>query len=113
MGESEHFFAEKCRSYNEDDGKSDKTEFFQRAHIRSGNDEVRGQYIAYDGKNETYLVTSGPGGTTAALEPGKDNRVRAVIQPKKKPGAEETAKPGPTLAAPLKATPEIANPRKE
>lgn len=95
------------------DGKTEKTEFFQRAHIRSGNDEVRGQYIAYDGKNETYLVSSGPGGTAAAVEPGKDNRVRAVIQPKKRSGAEESPKPAPALAAPLQATPEIATPRKE
>jgi lipopolysaccharide export system protein LptA len=94
------------------DGKAEKTEFFQRAHIKSGNDEVRGQYIAYDGKNETYLVTSGPSGTTAAPLPGKDSRVHAVIQPKKKPGDEETTKPGPE-PTPLKATPEIADPRKE
>lgn len=94
------------------DGKVEKTEFFQRAHVKSGNDEVRGQYIAYDGKNETYLVTSGPSGTTATSLPGKDSRVHAVIQPKKKPGTEESAKPGPE-PTPLKATPEIADPRKE
>ena len=94
------------------DGKIEKTELFLRAHIRSGNDDVRGQYISYDGKNETYLVSSGPGGTTAASLPGKDSRVHAVIQPKKKPGTEESAKPGPE-PVPLKATPEIADPRKE
>lgn len=94
------------------DGKGDKTEFFQRAHIKSGNDEVRGQYISYDGKNETYLVNSGPSAATATPLPGKDSRVHAVIQPKKKPGAEEAAKPGPE-PTPLKATPEIADPRKE
>jgi len=94
------------------DGKAEKTEFFQRAHIKSGNDEVRGQYISYDGKNETYLVSSGPSGATATTLPGKDSRVHAVIQPKNKSGAEESAKPGPE-PTPLKATPEIADPRKE
>ncbi len=96
------------------DGKAEKTEFFQRARVKSGNDEVRGQYIAYDGKNENYLVTSGPAGNTAAAVPGKDNRVRAVIQPKNK---EETpAKPsGKTTPdpSPLKAVTEIAKPRQE
>lgn len=67
------------------DGKADKTEFFLRARIKSDQDEVRGQYIAYDGKNENYVVTSGPAGTIAAPTPGKDNRVHAVIQPKGKP----------------------------
>lgn len=99
------------------DGKTEKTEFFQRARVKSGNDEVRGQYIAYDGKNESYLVTSGPAGTTAASAPGKDTRVRAVIQPKNKDHKEETpAKPSgktPPDPAPLKAVTEIAKPRQE
>lgn len=99
------------------DGKTEKTEFFQRARVKSGNDEVRGQYIAYDGKNESYVVTSGPSGTTAASVPGKDNRVRAVIQPKNKGNKEESpAKPvakTPPDPTPLKAVTEIANPRQE
>ncbi|MBI3522952.1 MAG: lipopolysaccharide transport periplasmic protein LptA [Betaproteobacteria bacterium] len=100
------------------DGKADKTEFFLRARIKSGQDEVRGQYIAYDGKNENYVVTSGPAGATAAPVPGKDNRVRAVIQPKNKAAAGQPAPPvadskSAIEPAPLKAVPEIANPRQE
>lgn len=94
------------------DGKNEKTEFFQRAHVRSGNDEVRGQYISYDGKSENYLVTSGPSGTTAAPVAGKDNRVRAVIQPKNKGDAKPASKNTPA-PPPLKAVTEIANPRLE
>lgn len=105
------------------DGKTEKTEFFQRARVKSGLDEVRGQYISYDGKNENYLVSSGPAGTIAAPMPGKDNRVRAVIQPKNKPSTDQSspsapaapaANPKPLIEpAPLKAVPEIAHPRQE
>ncbi len=92
------------------DGKNEKTEFFQRAHIRSGNDEVRGQYISYDGKSENYLVTSGPAGTTAAPVAGKDNRVRAVIQPKNKEEGKAAGKSATTTPPSLKAVTEIVNP---
>ena len=102
------------------DGRTEKTEFFQRARVKSGLDEVRGQYIAYDGKNETYVVTSGPAGTTAAPVPGKDTRVRAVIQPRNKPATGISTPAAPAVnpknlieAAPLKAVPEIAHPRQE
>jgi lipopolysaccharide export system protein LptA len=89
----------------EHDGKSEKTELFDKAHLKSGLDEVQGQYISYDGKTENYLVTSGP----SAAGTGKGNRqerVRAVIQPKnrepakpatpptKSPGTADTAKTG-------------------
>jgi lipopolysaccharide export system protein LptA len=71
----------------ENDGKADKSEFFGRAKIRSGQDEVRGQYISYDGKTENYIVTNGPRGTVATGP--KSERVHAVIQPKKRdPGAK-------------------------
>jgi len=95
-------------------GKSEKAQFFLRAHVASGQDEVRGQYISYDGKSESYLVTSGPGGTIAPPIPGKDSRVRAVIQPKQ---SSATGKPGDAKSIletpPLKAAPEINNPRQE
>lgn len=97
------------------DGKAEKAEFFQRARVKSGQDEVRGQYISYDGKNENYLVTGGPAGANAAPAPGKDHRVRAVIQPKSKAAAGQpaaAAKPA-IEPAPLKAVPQIANPRQE
>lgn len=91
----------------EHDGRTDKSELFLRAHVKSGQDEVRGQYISYDGKTENYLVSSGPSGTIAAKVPGRDNRVRAVIQPKNV-SAEPLTKPaGDTL--PLKAAPTIGS----
>ena len=97
------------------DGKLDKTEFFLRAHVKSGQDEVRGQYISFDSKNENYLVSSGPAGTASAAGSGANNRVRAVIQPKNKAGAASSpapAKPAIELP-PLKAVPELINPSQE
>ena len=67
------------------DGRADKVELFNRAYVKSGLDEVRGQYIAYDGKTENYVATSGtPDGDKA----GRNERVRAVIQPKNKDGGK-------------------------
>ncbi|MBS3936377.1 MAG: lipopolysaccharide transport periplasmic protein LptA [Sulfuritalea sp.] len=60
------------------DAHSEKAEFFQRAFVRSGADEVRGHYISYDAKTGRYLVTATPGATPG----GREGRVTAVIQPK-------------------------------
>jgi lipopolysaccharide export system protein LptA len=92
------------------DGKNDRLELFERAHVKSGLDEVSGQYISYDGRTENYVVTSGSRGTSAAAA-GKQDRVRAVIQPR-----NTEAKPAPP-AAPrsplLKQSLEIEHPRQE
>jgi lipopolysaccharide export system protein LptA len=93
----------------EHDAKAEKTEFFNRAWVKSGLDEVRGQFISYDAKTENYFVTSGPNGTRA--KPGSSDRVRAVIQPKNKGATPAVA--APTNTPPLKGTKEIANPRQE
>ncbi len=108
----------------EHDAKAEKTEFFNRAWVKSGQDEVRGQFISYDARTENYVVTSGPDGTRA--KPGSTDRVRAVIQPKnKKQDSEGTpppktkagkpvAPPRPSLPAPaLQNAQEIASPRQE
>lgn len=71
------------------DAKTEKAEFFNRAYVKSGVDEVRGNYIFYDGLTEQYLVTAAPG-----AKPGSpQGRVQAIIQPKsaKKSGAAESA----------------------
>lgn len=84
------------------DARNDKTEFFQRAMVRSGADEVHGQYISYDGHTENYLVT---GGTAGDKSPGQ--RVHAVIQPKSRPAATPATiaptVPGPGTSAPAAA----------
>jgi lipopolysaccharide export system protein LptA len=107
----------------EHDAKSEKTEFFIRARVKSGQDEVRGQFISYDARNEQYVVTSGPDGTRA--KPGSNERVRAVIQPKNKkeeapvqPPKGKAASPAapprsPVPAPALKSAQDIASPREE
>ncbi|MBL8491349.1 MAG: lipopolysaccharide transport periplasmic protein LptA [Rhodocyclaceae bacterium] len=95
----------------EHDDRSEKTEFFNRAYVKSGLDEVRGEYISYDGKTENSVVTTGRGGVAV---PGAPGRVRAVIPPKNTDGGRPAAAPAaPGDSTALKAAPEIANPRKE
>jgi lipopolysaccharide export system protein LptA len=80
---------------------SEVAEFFHRAWVRSGEDQVRGDYIWYDGVSEKYLVTAGPNRDPKA----PPARVRAVIQPKNK--AEQPADSGPRLD--LKGAPALRN----
>ena len=65
------------------DARSEKTEFFARAWIRNGQDEVKGHYISYDALSEKYLVTNNSGATKSATGETQA-RVRAIIQPKSK-----------------------------
>jgi lipopolysaccharide export system protein LptA len=67
------------------DGKADKVQLFKKARLRRGQDEVHGDYISYDAVNEFFQV-NGSGETSTQTHSG--GRVRAVIQPKKKPDAE-------------------------
>jgi lipopolysaccharide export system protein LptA len=69
------------------DSRSEKAEFFNRAHIKSGMDEVRGDYIFYDGKTEQYLVTAAPGASPNTPA----GRVTATISPKGKPASTTPA----------------------
>jgi lipopolysaccharide export system protein LptA len=84
------------------DSRTEIAEFFRRAWVRSGQDQVRGDYIWYDGISEKYLVKAGESGDAKA--PPK--RVRAIIQPKGNSGAgQPSAKP-----LELKAAPQIDQP---
>lgn len=96
----------------EHDAKTDITQLFNRAYVKSGQDEVRGQYIQYNGDTENYVVTSGPNGTSAAAK-GKPGRVHAIIQPRNGPKDTPPAAPGARSTAPLKAATEISHPREE
>ena len=74
------------------DTNSEVAEFFRRAWVKSGGDQVKGDYIWYDSVSEKYLVTAGEARDPKAPPP----RVRAVIQPKNKStdGAAPPAKDG-------------------
>ena len=67
------------------DTRSEVAELFHRAWIKSGEDQIKGDYIWYDSINEKYLVTAGE-----TRDPkGPPPRVRAVITPKAKPPTPE------------------------
>jgi lipopolysaccharide export system protein LptA len=59
---------------------SEIAELFHRAWVKSGEDQVKGDYIWYDAVSEKYLVTAGETRDPNAPAP----RVRAVIQPRNK-----------------------------
>lgn len=89
------------------DGRNDKVELFTQARMKRNQDEVRGNYISYDAKTEFFQVL---GGGREAAPPGKEKgRVRAIIQPKAKPGASTT----PAAPLPLQGAETIAQPRPE
>ncbi len=78
------------------DSRSEKAEFFKRAYVKSGMDEVRGDFISYDGITEQYLVTAAPG-----AKPGSEqSRVHAVIQPKSAKKDAATGAPAAIRTAP-------------
>lgn len=69
-------------------------ELFHRAWVKSGEDQVKGDYIWYDAVSEKYLVTAGD--SRDPKSPAA--RVRAVIQPKNKgSGTESPASKGERL----------------
>lgn len=65
------------------DGRMDKVQLYTRAWVKRGEDIVHGDYISYDANAEYAEVI---GGTKSESNPGS-GRVKAVIQPKNKPGA--------------------------
>jgi len=71
-------------------------ELFHRAWIRSGGDELRGDYIWYDGFSERYMVSGRPASSSSSTQDSAPpKRVQAIIQPRNKPEAGNTAPPSP------------------
>jgi len=79
------------------DGKAERLQMFNRAHMKRGADEVRGSYISYDQPTEFFRVVGTQDSTASGSAPG---RVRAVIQPKNKD------KKPPEPAPPVKLKPD-------
>ena len=73
------------------DTRNEKTEFFVRAWVKNGQDEVKGHYISYEATTEKYLVTND--GSTKAATGAAQARVRAIIQPKNKTTPVDTSEP--------------------
>ena len=87
------------------DSRADKMQMFNRASMKKGGDEVRGNYISYDARTEFFQVIGG--GAKAAAAENSDGRVRAVIQPKPKD------KPATQPPVPLKPDANLTAPRGE
>lgn len=70
-------------------------ELFHRAFVKSGEDQVKGDYIWYDSIAEKFLATAGETRNPNA----PPSRVRAILQPKNKdvPPPPEPAVKGNTL----------------
>lgn len=92
------------------DGRRETVQFFTRARLLRGGDEVRGDYMVYEMASELFRVVGG--GKSGASANNPQGRVRAVLQPRArdedKPGAERsrpapagvTLKPSTGVAAP-------------
>ena len=91
------------------DARTEFSVFRTHAQIRSGADEIRGQVVRYDGRAENIVVS---GDASGAILPNRDNRVRAVIQPKNRDTAAE-APATDTAPVRLRIAPGITPPRKE
>ncbi len=78
----------------EHDARSETTQLFNRAWVRNGLDEVRGQYISYDALNEKFVVTA-TGGAGRSASGTAQSRVRAIIQPKNRNQAATSQKGEP------------------
>lgn len=87
------------------DGRAESMQMFNRAQLKRGLDEVRGNYISYDAKSEFFQAT---GGAKDAAPSGSEGRVRAVIQPKSKDkppaGPPVSLKPAESITAPREET---------
>jgi len=75
------------------DNKSEKIELFKQARLKRGEDEVKGDYIAYNITTEFFQVI---GNHDRNGETQDDNRVRIIFQPKNKSnGSDNTDPPVP------------------
>ncbi len=88
------------------DGRAEKLQMFNRAMMKRGEDEVRGNYISYDSQTEFYSVVGG--GAKAATANNPNGRVIMMMQP---PKAKD--KPVPGAPVTLKAADGVSAPREE
>ena len=90
------------------DGRADKVQMFNRAMMKRSDDEVRGNYISYDGQTEFYQVIGG--GAKSAKAGAPDGRVHAILQPKPKDKTPAAGQPFELRPAESVASPRDARP---
>ncbi len=72
------------------DDRNDVLKLYNRARVRSNQNEITGDFISYDMKREVAEVSGAPPGKAAA----PDSRVKVIIlPPKKAPEPDEKAAP--------------------
>lgn len=71
------------------DEKSDMLRLFTRAHVKSGTNELTGDFISYDLKREVTEVAGGPPGAQAP----QNSRVKVIILPPKRDAGKAPANP--------------------
>ena len=76
--------------------KTETVNFYVRARVKRGQDDVRGDHITYSTQTEVFHVSGRP----------ESGRVRATIQPKNKDAAETPPKNSETKTESNKPTPE-------
>jgi len=89
------------------DGRNEKLELFDKAVVKKGSEEVRGNYVSYDSRTEVYQAFGGGRDASGKELPG---RVRAVIVPKKKVEEGRSSKPAASPSVPLKPSADLARP---
>jgi lipopolysaccharide export system protein LptA len=96
------------------DARSERVEFFGNALVRSGLDEIRGEYIGYDAREERYFAESRqPDSDSSGTVRSGSGRVRATIQPRRAdPASESTATPGLPLQPAVQIAPPASNKEK-
>ncbi|TXF12868.1 lipopolysaccharide transport periplasmic protein LptA [Pelomicrobium methylotrophicum] len=72
--------------------RTETLELFEDARMRRGQDEVRGSYISYNAQTELFRVLGS--GKEENARGGSSGRVRAVIQPKNREGADRASPSG-------------------
>lgn len=89
------------------DGRNEMLELFDKAVVKKGAEEVRGNYISYNSRTEFYQAFGG-----GKNGEGKEiaGRVRAVIVPRKKPEPGKSSAASPANAVPLQPSTGLTRP---
>ncbi|MFO1204266.1 MAG: lipopolysaccharide transport periplasmic protein LptA [Burkholderiales bacterium] len=90
------------------DGRNEMLELFDKAIVKKGAEEVRGNYISYNSKTEFYQAFGG-GKDSEGKEVG-GGRVRAVIIPKKNPEPEARPSGSGKNTVPLQPSTGLSSP---
>jgi lipopolysaccharide export system protein LptA len=71
------------------DDRNDVLKLFNRAKVKSNQNEITGDFISYDMRREVAQVSGAPPGAA----PPPNSRVKVIIMPAKKEAAPKAAKP--------------------